>query len=59
MSYLTTMPTTLHKCVDPTIINIQYLKVYLIIICMHVEYGYLTILATVKHLVQTRQSSVM
>ena len=38
MQYLTTMPTTVHNCVGPTIIrSIQYLKVHLIIMCIHDE----------------------
>ena len=40
--------TTLHECVDPTIVTIQYLKVYLIIMCTHVACGYFTIPATVN-----------
>ena len=46
MSYLATMSTILHKCVDLTIA--QYLKVYLMIMCTHDECGYLTIPTTVN-----------
>ena len=54
MSYLTTIPTTLHKYVNPTIVSIQYLKVYLIIMCTHDECGYLTIPTNVN---QCRQDN--